>query len=152
MLEARKTGGFSEVHSEALNEKRQQYFPALRHNREAEPFCGKQRTMVGESGENGAQQGGGPHEWHDIEYQGVMAEASPCSARALKTPLPQQSSSSAREEEGRWVLMEDRRRRGIAFEKLAKEILINVDNSEEVKVGTAELQERPICTSTNRYF
>ena len=57
--------------------------------------------MVGESGENGAQQGGGPHEWHDIEYQGEMAEASPCSERALKTPLPQQSSSSAREEDGR---------------------------------------------------
>ena len=37
----------------------------------------------------------------------------------LQTPLPQQSSSSARDEEGRWVLMEDRRRRGIAFEKLA---------------------------------
>ena len=51
--------------------------------------------MVGESGENGAQQGGGPHEWHDIEYQGEMTEASPCSERALKTPLPQQSSSSA---------------------------------------------------------
>ena len=48
--------------------------------------------------------------------------------------------------------MEDRRRRGIAFEKLAKEMLRYVVNSEEVKVGTAELQERPICTRTNRCF
>ena len=38
-------------HSEALNEKRQQYFPALRHIREAEPLCGKQKTMAGESKE-----------------------------------------------------------------------------------------------------
>ena len=36
-----------------------------------------------------------------IEYQGAMAKALPCSDRTMKTPLPQQSSSSAREEEGR---------------------------------------------------
>ena len=39
------------MHSEVLNEKRQQYFPALRHIREAEPLCGKQKTVAGESGE-----------------------------------------------------------------------------------------------------
>ena len=38
--------------------------------------------------------------------------------------------------------MEDRRRRGVAFEKLAKEMLKYLDNSEEVRVGIAELQER----------
>ena len=56
-----------------------------------------------------------------------MAET-PCPERTLKTPLPQQSPSSAREEEGRWVLMEDRRR--------------YLDNSEAVKVGITELQQR----------
>ena len=38
--------------------------------------------------------------------------------------------------------MEDRRRRGIAFEKLAKEMLRYLDNSEELKVCIVELQER----------
>ena len=40
------------------------------------------------------------------------------------------------------VLMEDRRRRGIAFENLAMEMLGYLDNSEDVKVGITELQER----------
>ena len=56
--------------------------------------------------------------------------------------LPQQSSSSAREEEDHWVLMEDRRWRSTAFENLAKEMLRYLDNSDDVKVGTSELQER----------
>ena len=60
-----------------------------------------------------------------------------------KTPLPQQSSSSAgEEEEDHWVLMEDRRRRRVAFENLAKEMLRYPDNSDDVKVGITELQER----------
>ena len=46
------------------------------------------------------------------------------------------------EEEDRWVLMEDRRRRRIAFENLAKGMLRYPDNSDEVKVGIAGLQER----------
>ena len=94
------------VRPEVLNEKGQQYFPALRHIREAEPLRGKQKTMAGESGKNGARQESGQNEWHDIEHQGAVAKAPPCPERTLKTPLPQQSSSSARgEEEGHWVLM-----------------------------------------------
>ena len=38
--------------------------------------------------------------------------------------------------------MEDRRRRGIAFENLAKEMLRYPDNSEDVNVGITELQEQ----------
>ena len=38
--------------------------------------------------------------------------------------------------------MEDRRRRRIAFENLAKEMLRYLDNSDDVKVGITELQER----------
>ena len=70
-----------------------------------------------------------------------MAKAPPYTETTLQTPLPQQSPSSAEEEEGHWVLMEDRRRRGIAFENLAKEMLRYFDN-EDVKVGMTELQER----------
>ena len=94
--------------------------------------------MVGESGE---RQESGQNEWHGIDYEGAMAEAPPCPDRTLQTPLPQQSSSSAREQ-GRWVLMGDRRRRGIAFENLAKEMSRYLDNSEKVKVSITELQER----------
>ena len=38
--------------------------------------------------------------------------------------------------------MEDRRRRGFAFEKLAKRMLRYLENREKVKVGISELQER----------
>ena len=38
--------------------------------------------------------------------------------------------------------MEDRRRRNVAFVKLAKERLRYQENSEEVKVGITELQEQ----------
>ena len=65
-----------------------------------------------------------------FEHQGAMAEGPPCPERTLKTPLPQQSSSSDKEEEG------------LAFENLAKEMLRYLDNSEDVKVGVTELQER----------
>ena len=82
------------------------------------------------------------NEWHEIEYQGAKAKAPPCSDRTLQTPLPQQSSSSAREEEARWVLVEEKRKRGIAFDKLAKEMLRHLDNCNEVKVGITELHER----------
>ena len=46
-----------------------------------------------------------PNEWHDIEYHGAVAKAPPCPERTLNTMLPAQSSSSAREDEGRWLLM-----------------------------------------------
>ena len=62
----------------ALNEKRQQHFPAIRHIRKADPLRGKQKTMAGESGKNGAWQGGGQNERCKIEYQGKMIEAPPC--------------------------------------------------------------------------
>ena len=38
--------------------------------------------------------------------------------------------------------MEDRRRRRVAFENLAKEVLRYLDDSDDVKVGITELQER----------
>ena len=44
-----KRRDLSRVHPEALNDKRQQYFPALRHIREAETLRGKQKTMAEES-------------------------------------------------------------------------------------------------------
>ena len=101
------------------------------------------RRWLESQGRDGARQESGQNEWHDIEYQGVVAKAPRCPERTLKTPLPlpQQSSPSSTDEESQWI-SEDRRRRGIAFEKLAKEVLRYLDNSEKVKVGITELQER----------
>ena len=48
LLEARKPGGLSKVCPGALNKKRKQYFPALRHIREAEPLRVNQKTMARE--------------------------------------------------------------------------------------------------------
>ena len=101
-------------------------------------FVASSRRWLESQGRDGARQENGQNEWHDIEYQGAMAKAPPCPDRTLQTPLPQQNSSSAREEEGRWVRMEDRRRRGIAFEKLAQEMLRYLDNSDDVKAGITE--------------
>ena len=42
------------------------------------------------------------NDWQDIKYEGIMAEAPPCPERSMRTPLPQQSSSSNREEESQW--------------------------------------------------
>ena len=71
-----------------------------------------------------------------------MAKATPCSERTLKTPLPQQSSSSSRDEEGQWISVEDRRRRRVAFEEAAKRMLRYLEDSEDLKVGVTELQEQ----------
>ena len=75
----------------------------------------------------------GLNEWLVIVYQGALTKAPPCPDRTLKTPLPQQSSPSAREEESRRVLMEDRRRRSIAFDNLAQEMLRYPDNGDDRK-------------------
>ena len=56
-----------------------------------------------------------------------MAKEPPCPERTLKKPLPQQSSSSSRDEEGQWISVEDRRRRRVALKE---------------KVGVTELQEQ----------
>ena len=77
-----------------------------------------------------------------IEYRGVVAYAAPCPEMTLRTPLPQQGSSSAGEEGAHWELMEDRRRRSAAFENVAKEMLQYPENNDELKVGITELQEQ----------
>ena len=105
-------------------------------------FVASRRRWMKSQGKSGAQQESWQHELRDIEYFGVIATSPPCPERTLKTPLPQQSPPSFREEEGRWVLMEDTRRRGFAFEKLAKRMLRFLEKSEKVKVGISELQER----------
>ena len=76
------------------------------------------------------------------ETSGASAKAPPCPDSTSHTPLPQQSSSSAREAEDHWELKEERRRRRIAFENLAKSMLRYLDNSDDVKVGITILQER----------
>ena len=51
-------------------------------------------------GSNDARQESGRNEWYDLGYQGAKAKAPHCSNSTLQNPLPQQSSSSVREEEG----------------------------------------------------
>ena len=59
----------------------------------------------------------------------------------MKTPLPQQSSSS-RDVESQWIRGEDRRRRRVVFEETAKRMLRYLEDSEDLKVGVTELQEQ----------
>ena len=50
-------------------------------------------------GERVALQESGQHDWQDVKYEGIMAKALPSPESSMKTPLPQQSSSSIRVEE-----------------------------------------------------
>ena len=77
-----------------------------------------------------------------FKYQGVMVKAPPCPERTLKTPMPQQSSPSSRDEESQWVTVEDRRRRRVAFEETARGMLRYLEDSEDLKVSVMELQEQ----------
>ena len=45
-------------------------------------------------GERVALQERWQNDWQDIKYEGTIAKASPCPERWMRTPLPQQSSSS----------------------------------------------------------
>ena len=102
-------------------------------------FVTSRRRWLESQGRDGARQENGQNEWYDLEYQGAKAKAPPCPYSTVQTPLRQQSTSSAREEEDHWDVMEDRRRRSIAFENLAKEMLRYLDRSNDVKVGITEL-------------
>ena len=100
------------------------------------------RRWLENQGRNGARQENGQNEWYDFEYQGAKARAPPCPDSTLQTPHPQLSSLSAGEEVDHRVVMEDRRRRRIACENLAKGMPRYLVNSNDVKVGITELQER----------
>ena len=51
-------------------------------------FVASRRRWLESQEQNGARQESEQNEWHDMEYQGVMAKAPPCSVSTLKTPLP----------------------------------------------------------------
>ena len=57
----------------------------------------------------------------DVDHEGTMAKAFPCPERRMWTPLPQQSSSSAREEESQWISAEDKRKWCVASRRRPKE-------------------------------
>ena len=48
--------------------------------------------------------------------------------------------------------MEDRRRRSIAFEKMVKRMLKNLEDSDAVKVGVTELQKQLEIFGRSGYF
>ena len=100
------------------------------------------RRWLEHQGERVALQKSGQNDWHDIKYHEIMAKAPPCPEGTLRTPLPQQSSSSFREGESQWVSVEDRRRRRVALEETAKNMLRYLGDSEDLKVGVTELQEQ----------
>ena len=101
-------------------------------------FVASRRRWLEGQGKKAALQESWQNEWHDVRFQGVLAKAPPCPERTLKTPLPHQNSSSSRDEGSRWVV-EDRRRRRVAFEETAKGTL---RYSEDLKVSVTELQEQ----------
>ena len=106
------------------------------------PCRGKQKAWLERQGEKAALQERWQNEWHDVKYQGIVAEAPPCSERTSKKPLLQHSSSSSRDEESQWVAVEDRRRRRVAFEETAKDMLRHLEDSEGLKESDTEMQEQ----------
>ena len=71
-----------------------------------------------------------------------MAKAAPRPERSMRTPLPQQSPSSNREEASQWRSVEGRLRRCVAVEGAAKRMLRYPEDSEDLKVGISELREQ----------
>ena len=69
-------------------------------------------------------------------------KALPCPERSLKTPMPQQTSPSSRDEESQRVAVEDRRRRRVAIEERAWGFLCFLEDSKDLKVSVTELQEQ----------
>ena len=105
-------------------------------------FVSSRRRWLESPGKKATKQESWQNEWHDIKYQVVMAKAPPCPERTLKTPMPQQSSPSSRDEESQWVAVEDRIRRRVAFEETARGMLRYLEDSEDLKVSVTELQEQ----------
>ena len=101
-------------------------------------FVASRKRWLESQGKKASTQESLQNEWHDIEYQGVMAKAPPCSERTLKTPMP----PSSRDEESQWVAVEDRRKRRVAFEETARGTLRYLEDSEVLKVSVMELQEQ----------
>ena len=60
----------------------------------------------------------------------------------MRTPLPQQSSSSTREDEIQRSSVEDKRKWRVASKDAAKRMLKYSENSEDLKVGLCELKEQ----------
>ena len=105
-------------------------------------FAASNRRWLERQEEKVAVQESWQNEWHDIKYQGIMAQSPPCPERTLKTPLPQQSSSSSRDDESQWVSAEDRHRRRVALVETAKRMLRYQEDSGDLKVGVTQLQEQ----------
>ena len=115
-------------------------------------FVASRRRWLEHQGERAALQESWQNEWQDVKYQGIMAKAPPCPERPMKTPLPQQSSSSIREEESQWISVEDRRRRRVAFEEMAKRMPGYPEDSEDLKVGISELKGQMANAGRSRFF
>ena len=97
------------------------------------------RRWLESQGRDDARQDSERNEWYDLGYQGAKAKAPPCPNSTLQTPLPQQCSSSAREEEDHWGT---EGRKAKAKDCFREPGLTYLDNCNEVKVGITELQER----------
>ena len=69
-------------------------------------FVASRRRWLESPGGDGARHENGQNEWCDLGNQGPVAKAPPCPNSTRQTPLPQQSSSSAREEGDQWDMME----------------------------------------------
>ena len=80
-------------------------------------------------GKRAAQQERSHSDLKDVNYEGTLVKVPPCPDRRMRTPLPQQSSSSTREEESQWNAQE--RTAIVRMEQF-------VNNSECSKVEIAE--------------
>ena len=119
----RKGGGIFEIFD---TEERKEHFVASR------------RRWLEYRGDRVALQESLQNDWQDVNYEVIVAKAPPCPERSMKTPLPQQGSSSTREEGSQWIFVEDRRKRRVAFEERAKRMLGYLEDSEDLIVGISE--------------
>ena len=99
--------------------------------RKCDHFVASRNRRLEYNGKRVAEQERPHSDPKDMNYEGTTAKASPCPERRIRTPLPQQSSSSTRKEESQWSAQE--RREQYVNNSECKQL--DIDEVEECSLG-----------------
>ena len=108
---------------------RRQDFRDFQHKRETDRLVASRNRWLEHQGKRVALQ---ERLQRDVNYEGTVAKAPPCPERRMRTPLPQQSSSSTRDEDSTWSGHER-----TAFARMEQ----YVKNSECIQLDIEEVEE-----------
>ena len=116
-------------------------------------FVASRSRWLGYQGKRVAQQERSQSDLKDMNYEGTTVKAPPCPERRMRTPLPQQSSSSTREEESQCSAQE--RTASARMEQYVNNsecIQLDIDEVEEYSLGPeyADIDVKQISRKATR--